>query len=354
MEIASDEHMVTIYYFSGTGNSRNVARWFAECAAEKQITVSCIDIATTDRRQLPVPSAGSLTGFCSPTHGFNFPPVMVNFLIHFPRSKGSKVFIVNTRGGMKLGKWFMPGLSGIAQLMAAIILLIKGYKVVGMRPIDLPSNWISLHPGLKGKVVESIHLHWKQVTKKFASQMLSGKKDYRALYDILQDLLIAPVSLLYYFIGRFMLAKTFYANHHCDNCGLCASNCPVKAILSVGNRPFWSYRCESCMRCMNDCPKRAIETGHGFLLGALLLINAFAISYYYSFIANVLGLGEKAGIAGFLLWIGESFVTLAFLILLYRLMHFLLPMKTFSLIMEYTSLTHFRFWRRYRGRKIKL
>ena len=55
---------------------------------------------------------------------------------------------------MKLAKLYLPGLSGATLLFAAIILRIKGYRIVGLRSIDLPSNWIFLHPGLKEKVVD--------------------------------------------------------------------------------------------------------------------------------------------------------------------------------------------------------
>lgn len=44
-----------------------------------------------------------------------------------------------------------PGLSGLALILPALMLRLKGYRIKGLRPLDLPSNWISLHPGLRGK-----------------------------------------------------------------------------------------------------------------------------------------------------------------------------------------------------------
>jgi hypothetical protein len=49
---------------------------------------------------------------------------------------------MNTRAGVKLGQLFLPGLSGIALLLAAVVLMAKGYSIAGMRPIDMPSNWL--------------------------------------------------------------------------------------------------------------------------------------------------------------------------------------------------------------------
>ncbi len=90
----------------------------------------------------------TLVGFCSPTHGFNLPPIVLTFIRNFPKVKNKDAFILNTRGGMKLYKLFLPGLSGIAQLLPALMLSLKGFRIVGMQPLDLPSNWLILHPGL--------------------------------------------------------------------------------------------------------------------------------------------------------------------------------------------------------------
>ncbi|MEI6569620.1 MAG: hypothetical protein WCR20_23285, partial [Verrucomicrobiota bacterium] len=177
------ENPLSIYFFSGTGNARNVAHWFADVARELKIPVETTDIAKVDRKKIQPPPAGSLVGFISPTHGFNYPPAMMYFIFRFQRSKGNRVFLMNTRAGLKLSKWFVPGLSGLALWLSALVLLLKGYRIVGLRSIDLPSNWISFHPGVKEKVVESIYSHCKGITERFATKILSGKKVYTAFRD---------------------------------------------------------------------------------------------------------------------------------------------------------------------------
>ena len=73
---------------------------------------------------------------------------MLNFLIHFPKGR-NKVLLINTRAGMLIGKWITPGLTGIAFYFSALVLKLKGYSIKAMFPVDLPSNWISVHPGLE-------------------------------------------------------------------------------------------------------------------------------------------------------------------------------------------------------------
>jgi ferredoxin len=343
-----------LYYFSGTGNSRKVSEWVAGVAREKQIPVEVADISKSDRKHTPRPAANTMVGFCSPTHGFNYPPVMVNFIFRFPRaSKNNRVFVMNTRAGMKLSKLFLPGLSGMALLLAAFVLLFKGYKIVGMRSIDLPSNWISLHPGLKQKVVESMFVQYKKKTTVIAGKILGGKRSFRALWSLPVDLLITPVGFLYYFIGRFFLAKTFYASRACDNCGLCIKQCPVQAIRLVDNRPFWSYRCESCMHCLNTCPKRAIETAHGFLIGLIILLNAIIQGFVYKWFLtrNILWFASEAKFGSLSRFLFETAIGFAALFVSYWMVHYLRRIKAFDLLVNYTSLTFYKFWRRYKPGK---
>ena len=343
-------HLI-IYYFSGTGNARNVVNWFAEEAKSRDIHTEVFDISMIDRNHIPQPPGGALIGFVSPTHGFNYPPVSMYFMFRFPRANRNRFFIMNTRAGLKLSRWFVPGLSGLALWLSAIVLLLKGYSIVGLRSIDLPSNWISFHPGVKEKVVESIYGHCKRITKRFASRILDGKRVYTAFRDIIQDLLISPIAIGYFFMGRFMLAKTFYANENCDKCDICIDNCPMKAILTVDNRPFWSYRCESCMRCMNNCPKRAIETAHGFIIGIMCLINMVLLTYFWKWVESFITIPQDNGWVELLLtsirW-GLTFISLVFS---YRLYHYLLRVPMIRELFYYTSLTRFRFWRRYKPSK---
>ena len=339
---------LTIYFFSGTGNARNVARWFADVAIERDIPAETIDIAKIDRKTITPPLPVSLVGFVSPTHGFNYPPAMMYFIFRFPRANGNRVFLMNTRAGMKLSKWFLPGLSGIALWLAALVLILKGYRIVGLRSVDLPSNWISFHPGIKEKVVGSIYARCKGITRSFAEKILDGKKVYTAFRDILQDMLIAPVSIGYFFVGRFILDKSFYATGACDKCDLCINNCPVKAILKIDNRPFWSYRCESCMRCMNDCPRRAIETSHGYIIGILCVLNIWIMVWFWQWVAGFITIPAGNGWVQTGVMVARWGLTFMVMVVSYRIYHYLLRVPVIRQLFYYTSFTRYKFWRRYK------
>jgi ferredoxin len=341
------QKIFTIYYFSGTGNSKNTALWIADKANEKGIICKLFNIAIIDRLNIPIPEKNETIIFISPTHGFNFPLIMLNFLLQFPKAN-NKTVIMNTRAAMKIGNWVSPGLSGITLYFAAAILKLKGYKIQASYSIDLPSNWISIHPGLRDNAVHFINEKIKCKVNHLAGEIINEKRNYYTACEVVLDLIVAPLAFGYYFVGRFMLSKTYYASKDCDNCGLCIKNCPVNAIKYIDNRPFWTYHCESCMKCMSYCPKEAIETAHGFIIGVTFLILSVIIGFIYG------QLGEYSAKIqnSFLSTIIESAIFLLLLFLFYRVFHYLLRLKYFERLMVYTSLTKFKFWgKRYRAPK---
>lgn len=319
----------------------------ADIAREMNIEVNLINIAKINRRQIESPEPEALVAFVSPIHGFNFPPVMLNFLVHFPKGS-NKVLLLNTRAGMLIGKWITPGLTGIAFYFAALILKLKGYSIRSMFPVDLPSNWISVHPGLNERTVKYLHERNQEKVYRFARKVLSGGSDFHGVREIVQDLLISPVSLGYYFIGRFFFAKTYYASADCDNCGLCIKACPVKAIKTIDNRPFWTFNCESCMHCMSNCPKRAIETAHGSVVLITMLSSLLVSGLFYHYFGQLFFDIEHT-FPGFIF---ESALFLGVLAVWYRLLHYAMRFKLIERLVVYSSLTKYKFWgKRYKAIK---
>jgi ferredoxin len=336
-----------IYYFSGTGNSENVAHWMADIAKENAMEAMLVNIARIDRLSIEQPDPEALVAFASPIHGFNYPPVVLHFIMRFPKGK-NKVLLINTRAGMLIGKWITPGLTGIAFYFSALVLKLKGYSIKSMFPVDLPSNWISVHPGLNERTVKYLHERNQEKVYRFARKVISGGSDFRGLYEIIQDTLVAPISLGYYFMGRFLFAKTYFASADCNGCDLCIKACPVKAIKKVDNRPFWTFNCESCMRCMSNCPKKAIETGHGYILVFSLLFSLLLAGLFYKYFAELFFDVEHT-FTGFVL---NSALFLAILAAWYRIVHFAMRFRFIERIIVYTSLTKYKFWgRRYKALK---
>jgi ferredoxin len=342
--------MLRVFYFSGTGNARRVAGWVADEWRRRGREAAVVDLARAAPGTVQL-GPGDQLGLASPTHGFNLPPITLAFLFALPRAPcRNQALIFNTRAGLRLLGLHLPGLSGVAQLLAALVLTLKGYRIVAMRPIDLPSNWISLHPGLLPEVVRDLHRRCEVITRRSAARLLDGRRDLRALWDLPQDLLLAPVALGYFLSGRFVLAKTFVASAGCDGCEACEKACPVQAISIRDGRPFWSATCESCMRCMNHCPRRAIETAHGFVFGVVLLVElAVATLVLPPLLAAFPWLGGPSALAWLALVALETALLLGAMLPAYRLLHRGLRHRAVERLVTLTSLTHFAWWRRYRA-----
>ncbi|MBN2349400.1 MAG: EFR1 family ferrodoxin [Bacteroidales bacterium] len=332
---------IILFYFSGTGNARQISLWISEFASKSDIDCRLFDISKTQINELLPIDPESLIIFISPVHGFNYPKITLNFISHFPKGKNN-IVLMNTRAGMRIGRWVTPGLTGTAFLFSSFLLKRKGYTITGQIPFDMPSNWISIHPALREKSVKFLHEKNYSRVKKHADKIFAGKKDFLAYRDLFQDILISPVSLGYYLAGRFAFAKSFYANTHCDNCGLCIKQCPVQAIKMVNNRPFWTIHCESCMKCMNTCPKKAIETAHGLFFGLYFLSSSVITYLFYLLFADYIQ-------PGFIRLLLFTIVFMALLLILYRIQHIVLKNKFIGKLISFTSLTNYKFWGRYKS-----
>lgn len=338
-----------VYYFSGTGNSQKVAFWLSQVAKDMNVETELLNIAHIGRLDVPASAKDTLVGFISPVHGFNYPPIMLHFIHRFPKGN-NHVLLMDTRAGMLIGKWITPGMSGITFYLSGLLLRLKGYRIKAMYPVDLPSNWISVHPGLNARTVAYIHKQNKERVTAFACKVLNGESDFRSVRSIVPDVLVIPISFCYYFIGRFLFAKTYYASRDCNNCDICIKSCPVKAILKFDGRPFWTFRCESCMRCMSNCPQKAIETSHGSTIGfSILFYSVIWVLVRYIFSINFPLLFNGM--------IGSAVQTVLFLGLLavwYWISHFLMRFRFFERMIVYTSLTKYKFWgRRYKAKQDK-
>ncbi len=340
---------LSIYYLSGTGNALVAARWFADHAREQGMTADTIPI---DRFRTPLKAPGgqrTLIGFLYPTHGFSLPWYMLKFMLAFPRGRRD-IFCLNTFGGTKVGKLHLPGLSGLALLLPALLFVLKGYRVRGLVSLSLPSNWISLHPGLTPSAVASLADHCRKKVKSYTASLLSGRTTFRGIISLPFDLAVIPIAVGYTLVGRFWLAKMYVATSECDGCAICESHCPMNALRMKNNRPFWTFHCESCMRCLNICPRKAIQVSHVFsaIMAYVLygLLFPFALLLAARFVPSATAVAQS-GTPKPIMGLIRAWVILAVMFLAYRLVQALTRLRPFNRFFAGLSLTRLPFWRRY-------
>ncbi|MCY2929667.1 MAG: EFR1 family ferrodoxin [Planctomycetota bacterium] len=342
----------SLYYMSGTGNTFRVANWMADEAGRAGATV------TTESLEQAHPPAdggeGKLVMLLSPTHGFTAPWHAIRFALRLPRGRDAHAAVVMTRAGSKIAGRRLPGLEGTGGYLLAGILAAKGYRVRGVLPVDMPSNWISFHPGFKPASVDDIVAHAAPRARAFARDVLGGRKRFGGFIGLLLGLVLLPVSVGYLLAGRFLLAKFFFANNRCNGCGQCAQCCPTATLRMIGRknpRPYWSLSCEGCMRCMAFCPTRAIEAGWSW---AVLLVYATHVPAVM-FLLNRLPLPAAWAEALSAWWIVallQYVYLLVSMVICYGFFHLMLRIPAVNWLFTVTTPTHV--YRRYHEPGTKL
>jgi Pyruvate/2-oxoacid:ferredoxin oxidoreductase delta subunit len=288
----------TIYFLSGTGNSYRVATWLGAAAEAHGATVRVASIGQAQPPAEVRDDPTALLGLVFPTHGFTAPWLMLHFVLRLPRRHHTAAFVMPTRAGTRLGNIYFPGFEGTAAYLVALLLALKGYHVRGVQAVDMPSNWTTLHPGFSQAGAQGIIDRAQARVAPLAEKLLAGGRHFAGFIELLLGLAILPISLGYLLMGRFFLAKLFFASTACNGCGVCAQSCPAQAInmwkVRGAARPYWTYRCESCMRCMNFCPQHAVEASYP--LGVLFyFVTSVPLTYLG---LNWLG-ARWPGLAGF-------------------------------------------------------
>jgi len=331
-----------IYFYSGTGNSFRVAEWMAEIIQESGNSVQIIPF----NRANPVEeiSQDTLLGITTPTHGFTAPWSMIQFTLRFPRGTGQLLFVAATRAGIRVLNFTMPGMMGSAAYLLALILTLKGYQVKGVRGLDMPSNWLALHPGLPPEHVETISHETEKTTKQWMSEILSGKTSLHGWLELALGILLFPLSMGYLVMGRLFLSKLFFASENCTGCGQCAVNCPVKAIKIKKGKPYWTFSCESCMRCMGYCPTQAIEASHPLAVFVFWIITLPAAMWGQQQLAQELSRASSMQAKWWSLPVEYAF-KLAVIAALYEIFQQLARNRFLNRLFSLATLTHY--YRRY-------
>jgi Pyruvate/2-oxoacid:ferredoxin oxidoreductase delta subunit len=353
---------IKLYAASGTGNTYRLGCWIKEQSedAGRMTDLVMIDNADveTDLKTNPM----VMIGLLFPVHGFMPPWSMIKFLFKMPRAKGGGAFCAATRGGFKLGPAFIPGIAGFATILAAFILLFKGYRLCGLFSLDMPSNFINFHWGLHIDTICDIHANAKKRLRSFIGPILDGRSLFFSMnngWELFWTLILFwffPVfPILYLLIGKLFMAKLMFSNSRCNSCGICEKFCPNRGIemkpAGRAKRPFWTCHCETCMRCMGYCPKQAIEAGHSWGIILFFVTGISSITWLLHLAGIGIGLETALNdnIPGRLLRYGYLIVaTLA----AYRIFWLLNRVPAVNRFFTLTTLTHY--YRRFHDPETRL
>lgn len=254
------------HVFSGTGNSLHLAKAIAgQMEAEGWGTELLRVGGNGALPELPGPPPEEVPGegldvFVFPVYALSVPHIMQAYIARLGRvdrgGRRSRAAVLATNG--RISSRFRDGHEGQALAQAERILARRGWDIVYRETFDYPQSITSVINPQSEATREKILGLMEGRTREVAADLAAGRSRKRPAGPI-AHLLGWPFGLAYNLVGRRAWAMTFAADRRCDGCGLCARECPVKAIRMIRGRPDWSYACEGCEGCINRCPRAAIQ-----------------------------------------------------------------------------------------------
>ncbi len=234
-----------IIYFTGTGNSRYLAKLLAG-----QLGDECVDSAEYLRKHEP----GSFTSekpyvFVFPTYAYRMPKVFETFLKTSKFSGNKQAYFIMTCGADNGGAgMYIDKLCGEKDL---------DYR--GTLSVVMPDNYVVMYTVTPEEKEAEIIQAGTAAVMSVVDRIKEGVRFEEKSVSFVDKLKSGVVSDL--FSGMMMKTKKFYATDDCISCGLCERSCPLANITLKDGKPVWGDRCTHCVACISACPKKAIEYG---------------------------------------------------------------------------------------------
>lgn len=234
---------IFIAYFSGTGGTAMAAKRLAEALKGKGVSVTMREIRKGAESQ------NGQEGYfilLFPVHAFNAPLPVYRWLDSLGGVNGIPAAVISVSGGGEVFPNTACRQSCIRRLKK------KGYTITYEGSLIMPSNILEKTPESAAlKLLQAL----PEKTEKIAADIIAGRK--KALKARVLDRAISRMGEMEKF-GAKMFGRHLFADQTCNNCGLCARNCPTGNIR-MEQRPTFGKECSLCLRCVYSCPEKAIK-----------------------------------------------------------------------------------------------
>lgn len=237
--------MNKIFYFTGTGNSLQIAEDIAKILGGSEV----INLAGYD---LSGTVEAERVGIVFPIYFWGLPRIVERFLNGLKIERGTYVF-----AAANYGLW-----PGKALDRAGEILKKRSIPLNSAFLLKMPDNYI-LWYGAKSqkaqkKCFDREKIKIEQIGETILRKENSPMEKSRYVVDRMFTNAVNRSAAKKYSTRDMKFSVT----PDCIGCSLCEKICPVHNITLVDQKPVWNHHCEVCLACIQRCPQKAIDYDH--------------------------------------------------------------------------------------------
>lgn len=234
-----------VLYFSGTGNSKYVARRIAGTLDDGLFSIN-------DRIKAGDTSCVETSGrlvIVTPTYAWRIPRVVRDWLLKTPLAGAEQVWFIMTCGGE----------IGNAARYNQALCAEKDLTYMGTAQVVMPENYIAMFDAPQAAEARQIVSRAEPAIDRAAACIAEGRALPIPRNNLYDRVMSGPVNPMFY--AMCVKANAFAATGRCIGCGQCAQLCTMNNITMQDGKPRWGGNCTHCMACICYCPAEAIEYG---------------------------------------------------------------------------------------------
>ena len=229
-----------ILSFSGTGNSKYVAKRIADALGDEIVNLNDrIKAGDTS----PV-ETGERVIIVTPTYAWRIPRVVRDWLLKTELRGAKQAWFVMTCGSE----------IGNADKYNRDLCAEKAISCMGTAQIVMPENYIAMFSAPHADKARQIVAKAEPSIDRAIAAIQRNQPFAPTRNNLYDRFMSGPVNPIFY--KFFVKANAFTASSACISCGQCAKRCPMNNVA-----PVWGKNCTHCMACICYCPVSAIEYG---------------------------------------------------------------------------------------------
>lgn len=240
---------VTIFYFSGTGNTAWAVNKLADKLRRLNYKVKLISCEDEFDISLEIDSC-DIVGFAFPIHSSFAPLLFQDFLKKLPKCTGKPIIALATAAyiaGDVL--WYtLKKLQNRGYIPLTFSNIVIGNNmhlpILSPVPVTKPDKLLKKLEKADKKIDKIVYYITKRMTH------IEGTNIFGRLFGMTQRSISSNFAFAF---------KGFYSDESCIKCGWCVNNCPVNNIQEDVKGVKFHDNCMICMRCYNFCPNQSIQ-----------------------------------------------------------------------------------------------